>query len=149
VLIACLTALALVTSALAFMVAGPPANAFPGSSQSPQTADVSVTLYDNRIEASQATFSPGVHYHFTAMNKGTIDHELMLMPQVMGPMMASMPMEQLDHMALAQTGNMAPGATKTFDYTFTSAMAGHQMELGCYYPGHYESGMHMPIRVST
>jgi uncharacterized cupredoxin-like copper-binding protein len=149
VLIACLTGLALVTSGWAYMVNGSPTSAIPGSgSSSTQTADVTVTLYDNRIESSQMTFTPSVRYHVTAVNKGTINHELMLMPQVMGPGMASMPMEQLDHMALARTGDMAPSATKTFDYTFPSAMTGRQLEFGCYYPGHYASGMHMPITIN-
>jgi uncharacterized cupredoxin-like copper-binding protein len=149
VLIACLTALGLVTSALAFLVAGSPATVVPGSgSQSPHTADVTVTLSDNRIEASQAPCMPGTPSHFTAMNHGAINHELMLMPHVMGPMMGLRSMDQLDRMARAQTGDLAPGATKTVDDTFPSALSGHQMGLGCYYPGHSASGLHLPIRGS-
>jgi uncharacterized cupredoxin-like copper-binding protein len=113
------------------------------------TSAVSVTLYDNRITASAASFTPGMQYHFTVVNKGAVDHEMMLMPQVMGAGMASMPMDQLDHLALARTGNMTPGATKSFDYTFPSSMAGHQGEFGCYLPGHYESGMHLSITIRT
>lgn len=158
VLIACLTGLALVTSGLAYIVDGPPASAVPGNgASSTSAADVTVTLYDNHIESSRATFMPGARYHFTVVNKGMIDHELMLMPQVMGhgmgsgmgdgmgDGMGSMSMDQLDHMALARTGDMNPSVTRTFDYTFPPAMAGHHLEFGCYYPGHYESGMHLTI----
>lgn len=147
-LIASLAGLALVTSALAYAVNGPPANAIPNAgagNQSAQSANVAVTLYDNRIESSQTTFTPGMRYHFTVVNKGIVNHEMMLMPQVMGSGMASMPMDRLDHMALARTGDMAAGATMSYDYTFPSAMSGHQLEFGCYYPGHYESGMHLAI----
>lgn len=108
---------------------------------------VTIALYDNRITSSAAAFTPGTQYHFTVVNKGAIDHEMMVMPQVMGNGMAMMPMDQLDHMALARTGNLTPGSTKTFEYTFPSSMAGHQGEFGCYLPGHYEAGMHMAFSV--
>lgn len=117
------------------------------SSAGQGATNVSVTLYDSRITSSQSTFNPGMQYHFTVVNKGAIDHEMMLMPQVMGNGMAMMPMDQLDSMALARTGNMTPGSTKSFDYTFRSSMAGHQGEFGCYLPGHYEAGMHMTLTV--
>jgi uncharacterized cupredoxin-like copper-binding protein len=144
-LIGCLTGLALVTTALAYMVGGPPTSAIPGSSTpSAQTGAVNVVLYDNRIESSQTTFTPGMRYHLTAVNKGTINHELMIVPQGM----SQMPMEQMDRLALARTGDMAPGMTKSFDYTFTSAMAQQRLEFGCYYPGHYDAGMKLPIAVS-
>jgi uncharacterized cupredoxin-like copper-binding protein len=151
VLIACLAGLALLTSGLAYAVNGPPAGALPGSgTPTAQAANVTVTLREYTIASSQTSFMPGVHYHFTVVNKGAISHELMLLPRVLGQGMgSSMSMDQLDHMALARTGDLTPGATKTIDYTFTSAMAGQHMELGCYYPGHYESGMHLPIAVST
>lgn len=153
VLIACLAGLALVTSGLAYMVDGPPASAVPGGgAASGSTADATITLYDNRIESSQMTFMPGMRYHFTVVNKGMIDHELMLMPQVMGRGMGTgmgMSMDQLDHMALARTGDMTSGVTRTIDYTIPLAMADHHLEFGCYYPGHYESGMHLTITVGT
>jgi len=145
VLIGCLAGLALVTSALAYAVNGPPANVIPGSgTPTPQTSNVNVALYDNRIETSQTSFTPGMHYHFTVVNRGAVNHEFMIVPQGM----AQMPMDQLDHTALARTGDMAPGMTKTFDYTFMSNMAQQHLEFGCYYPGHYDGGMHMPITVS-
>jgi len=145
VLIGSLAALALVTTALAYAVGGPPASAVPGGgTPTPQTGNVDVALYDTRLESSRATFTPGTRYHFTVVNRGTTNHELMIVPQGMG----QMPMAQMERFALARTGDLAPGATKTFDYTFTAAMARQQLEFGCYYPGHYDGGMHMPIAVS-
>ncbi len=143
-LIACLAGLALLTSGVAYMVNGPPANAIPGGgTPSVQTANVTITLHDYSIASSQATFTPGMRYHFTVVNRGMVNHEMMIMPQGM----AEMPMGQMDQIALARTGDIAPGATKSFDYTFTSAMMGQHLEFGCYYLGHYEAGMHMPITV--
>jgi uncharacterized cupredoxin-like copper-binding protein len=144
-LISCLTGLALITSALSYAVNGPPASAIQGGAQSTQIANVAVTLSDYRIESSQTTFAPGMRYHFTIVNKGMMSHELMIMPQGM----SQAPMEQMDHMALARTGDLAPSATKTFDFTFTSMMTQQHLEFGCYYPGHYQSGMHMPIVVGA
>jgi hypothetical protein len=89
VLIACLTGLALATSALSNAVNGPPATAIPGSgNQSAQTTNVTVTLGDSTIASSQTIFTPGMRYHFTVVNKGTIDHEMMLLPQVI-PVLSS------------------------------------------------------------
>jgi uncharacterized cupredoxin-like copper-binding protein len=105
--------------------------------------NVTVTLYDNWIQSSQMTFTPGMRYHFTVMNKGAVNHELMLMPQGM----SQMPMEQMDSIAPARTGDLAPGMMKTFDYSFTPAMAQQHLEFACYYPGHYDAGMHMSIAV--
>lgn len=151
VLIAGLMGLALVTSALAYAVNSPPANALAGGgSQTGQNADtVVVTLYDNHITSTMSHFVPGTHYHFTVLNQGTVDHEMMIMPRVMGPAMGSMPMGQLEHMALARTGSLAPGAGMSFEYSFPMAMTGHTLEFGCYIADHYVSGMHMGVTVGN
>ncbi len=116
-----------------------------GATSTTASGAVTVILYDNHIQSSQTTFAPGMRYHFTITNRGTINHEFMIAPQGM----SQMPMGQLDASALARTGDMAPGVMKTFDITFTSAMAQQHLEFGCYYPGHYDSGMHMPIAVGA
>jgi uncharacterized cupredoxin-like copper-binding protein len=117
-----------------------------GYSSAGQSVNVTVTLYDTKIDSTQTTFTPGMHYHFTVMNKGAVNHEFMIMPQATGQGMGSMPMDQLDHMALARTGDMAPGMMKTFGYTFMSNMAGQHPEFGCYYPGH--DLMRLPVSVT-
>jgi len=117
-----------------------------GYNSTGQSGNVNVTLYDTRIDSSQTTFTPGMSYHFVVVNKGAVNHELMIMPQGTGQGMGSMSMDQLDHMALARTGDMAPGMMKTFDYTFMSTMAGQHPEFGCYYPGH--DLMRLPVSVT-
>jgi uncharacterized cupredoxin-like copper-binding protein len=114
-----------------------------GSASTVQTGQVNVALHDSQIDSSLATFVPGMRYHFTVVNRGSVSHEMMIMPQGM----SQMPMDQMDHIALARTGDIPPGATKTVDFTFTPAMSQQHLEFGCYYQGHYESGMHLPITV--
>ena len=110
---------------------------------------VQVKLSEMKIESSLTTFAVGVPYRFTVTNAGNMPHEMMLMPPTMnGGTMSSMPMEQLDTMALTHIhdSDLAPSATWTVDYTFTKQNTG-TLELACYLPGHYEAGMHQPITV--
>lgn len=68
----------------------------------------------------------------------------MIMPTMMnGGMVSNMPMEQLDKMALAhiESADLPPGATKTFEYTFTTRAPAGTFEFACYLPGHHEAGM--------
>jgi uncharacterized cupredoxin-like copper-binding protein len=110
-----------------------------------QGGTVNVTLYDNRVESSRTSFEADTRYHFVVVNKGATNHELMLMPQGMN----QMSMDEMDRIALARTGDMAAGATKAFDYSFVASETREHLEFGCYYPGHYESGMHLSFKVGT
>jgi uncharacterized cupredoxin-like copper-binding protein len=113
---------------------------------------VYVTEADYHISASRTTFQPGVTYHFVVHNTSADTHELMI-----GPKFATMgSMEQMDVMSLAMIEQIAPGQTRTIDVRFpmpsASAMPGMTMgpslELSCHLPGHYESGMELPIIVT-
>lgn len=112
--------------------------------------DVQIKLSEMKVESSLTTFSVGVPYRFTVTNAGALSHELMITPTtITGEMMSSMSMEQLDQMALAriEADDLPPGATKTFDYTFTNPAPAGTLEFACYVPGHYEAGMHTAITV--
>ncbi len=50
-------------------------------------------------------------------------------------------MRDMDHMALAHIETIAPGETRTVEYTFPSSAAGSHPEFACYLPDHYEAGM--------
>jgi uncharacterized cupredoxin-like copper-binding protein len=102
-----------------------------------------------KIDSSLTTFVVGVPYRFTVTNVGAMPHEMMLMPPSMnGGTMSTLPMEQLDTIALTHIhdSDLAPGATWSVDYTFTKQNSG-TLELACYLPGHYEAGMHQAITV--
>jgi uncharacterized cupredoxin-like copper-binding protein len=110
---------------------------------------VQVKLSEMKIDSSLTTFAIGVPYRFTVTNVGSMPHEMMLMPPSMnGGTMSTLPMEQLDTIALTHIhdSDLAPGATWSVDYTFTKQNAG-ALELACYLPGHYAAGMYQKITV--
>ena len=105
--------------------------------------EVKVTLTDFGIESSLTTFRTDVQYHFVVTNEGMVDHEIMLMEPMKGRA------EELDEFALAviEEDILTPGATKSFDYTFTEPASEGGLEFACHVEGHYEAGMHLPITV--
>jgi uncharacterized cupredoxin-like copper-binding protein len=113
-----------------------------GGSQSPKTkTDVQVVLSDFRIQSSVAAFSIGTPYHFVVANKGTTDHEFM----IIAPMMSNMPMERMHDMSLAHIDHLAPGETKSLDFTFSQPVSPGRLEMACYLNGHYDAGMKQQI----
>ena len=114
------------------------------SSSGPQ--NVQITLSEYKITSSITTFSPGTSYHFTVTDAGKIVHEFMIMP--MGMNMEHMSMDQMHHAALSMIDTVAPGETKTFDYTFSQSVKGQMLEFACHMPGHYEAGMKLDVTVS-
>jgi len=105
-----------------------------------------VTLSEYKIASSVATFSPGTSYHFVVTNKGQVPHEFMIMPVEMN--MGGMSMDEMHKLALHMIDNVAPGETKTFNYTFASSMMGQNFKFACHLPGHYEAGMQLPMMVN-
>ena len=74
----------------------------------------------------------------------------MVMPPLMEDHMGmEMDMHELDEQALAMVpaSDLPAGATATFDYTFTEAAPNGTLEFACHTPGHYETGMKLPIVV--
>ncbi|MEO6891131.1 MAG: hypothetical protein ABI456_16840 [Ktedonobacteraceae bacterium] len=117
-----------------------------GSNGSSGPQHVQITESDFKIASSVTTFSPGTMYHFTVTNNGQAVHEFMIMP--MGMNMSGMSMDNMHKMALTMIDTIAPGETKTLDYTFASSTSGQNFEFACHLPGHYEAGMKLPIAVN-
>jgi uncharacterized cupredoxin-like copper-binding protein len=109
---------------------------------------VKVTLTEFKITSSVTSFSPGTSYHFVITNNGKMTHEFMIMPKSEGSM-SGMPMSNMDKMALASIDSIAPGETKTLDYTFPSSSANSHPEFACYLPGHYEAGMKQNVIIKA
>ncbi|MBA3944536.1 MAG: hypothetical protein H0X37_08245 [Herpetosiphonaceae bacterium] len=107
-------------------------------------ADVQIRLADFSIASSRTTLTPGVPYHLVVTNAGTTVHELMLMPPMA---MGSMPMDQMDKLAIVAISNVAPGTTKTLDVTIPSSATTGPLEFSCHLPGHYEAGMKLAVSV--
>lgn len=116
-----------------------------GAAGSSGSTNVTVTLTDFNITSTLTTFKQGVTYHFTVTNNGAVAHQLYIMP----PSSEQLTDAQVQQMALAGLSEteLTPGATKTFDYTFTQAYASGSLEFACHVPGHYDAGMHLGIVV--
>jgi uncharacterized cupredoxin-like copper-binding protein len=112
------------------------------------TNSVQVTETEFKITSSVTSFTPGTAYHFVITNTGKTTHEFMIMPKSEGSM-NGMPMSNMDKMALASIDAIAPGETKTLDYTFPSSSANSHPELVCYLPGHYEAGMKQDVTIKS
>ncbi|HDH24606.1 MAG TPA: hypothetical protein ENH00_00225 [Actinobacteria bacterium] len=98
------------------------------------------------ITSDLTTFKVGVPYRFEVTNEGAIAHEVMLVQPT-----DSTDMEAIDELALGmvEAEDLVPGATESFDYTFTKADLAGPLELACHVPGHYEAGMFLPITVEA
>lgn len=116
-----------------------------------KTIEVKITLNEFGIESSTTDFQKGVPYHFVVTNKGTVEHEMMIMPPVMLDATGmAMDMGEMDKMALVmiEASDLPAGATAAFDYTFTESASDGNLEFACHTPGHYEAGMKLPITVN-
>ncbi len=119
-----------------------------GKQNTTTSTEVQITLTDFAIQSTRTEFQSGVTYHFVVTNKGQVPHEVMIMPPEMQAEM-SMDMEELDKMALATVDQekLPPGATYSFDFTFTEPAPDGKLEFACHLPGHYEAGMKLAISV--
>ena len=120
-----------------------------GGSTTVPAGSVVVTLSDFKIQASQTSFQVGKSYHFVVTNssKSTANHEFMLMMPTSGD---GMDMSEMDKMALYTISqeDLPPGASKSFDFTFTKPAAAGELEFSCHVGSHYELGMHTQITVT-
>jgi uncharacterized cupredoxin-like copper-binding protein len=117
-----------------------------GSTNSNKPVDVHVTANEYAFQSSMTTFKVGVPYHFIVTNKGTVEHEFMIVKPIEA---GTMDMEEMDSMALAdiEDDDLQPGQTASVDYTFTKAYPAGTLEFSCHIKGHYEAGMKLPITV--
>ena len=133
--------LAVMSILLVVLAACGNSNTTPSGSQ-----EVQVTLSEYKITSPVTNFTPGTPYHFVVTNAGQLAHEFMIMP--METNMRGMSMDEMHRIALHMIDNVAPGETMTFDYTFPPSMMGKNLELACNLPGHYETGMQLPIMIN-
>ncbi len=119
-----------------------PSQTTPSGSQT-----VQVTLSDNKVESSLTTFTAGIPYHFLVTNMGQVAHQFAMTP--MGMDMEHMSVDQMHRSALFMYDRVAPGETRTFDYTFTMSSSAQRFEFVCGTQGHYGAGMQLPFMVNS
>src|SRR5260370_6203011 len=108
--------------------------------QTASTKDVQITLTDYKIASSITTFSQDIPYHFTIINKGLQQHELMIVSPIISDKMS---MDDMDKIAVAHVSNVNSGDTTTLDYTFTQRYPTGKLELACHTSDHYQRGIHI------
>ena len=107
---------------------------------------VDVTLEDNTIETSMASFQVGVPYTFVITNAGEHAHNFNINPPVS---VAGSLQQALDSALLVvPQEQLAPGQTATVEFTFPDSAAGQLLEFSCLIRRHYDDGMKMDITVS-
>jgi uncharacterized cupredoxin-like copper-binding protein len=104
---------------------------------------VTITLTEFKITSSLTTFKVGTPYHFVATNAGQAQHEIMVMPVAKGTASE----DERDAAELFEISELDPGQSGSKDFTFTAPAAAGVLEMACHVPGHYESGMRLPIVV--
>jgi uncharacterized cupredoxin-like copper-binding protein len=133
---------------LILFLAGCSGGGTPASSTTTQdTKEVQITEKEYTITSSVSTFTAGTPYHFVVKNAGNTTHEFMIMPKDEGSM-GNMSMDHMDGMALAKTGDLNAGETKTIDYTFPDSTKGTHPQFVCYLQGHHDAGMKLNVSVS-
>jgi uncharacterized cupredoxin-like copper-binding protein len=123
-----------------------PSGSQPGQTTPSGSQTVQVTLSDNKVDSSLTTFTAGMPYHFVVTNTGQVAHQFVMIPMEMG--MEHMSVDEIHHAALYMYDSVAPGETRTFDYTFASSMMGQSFEFACGTQGHYGAGMQLPFMVN-
>src|SRR5512135_199001 len=122
----------------------PPGSQAPATTTSAQT--VHVTISDQQVSADRSTFSAGVPYHFIVTNRGQATYQFRMGQGEWGWQDDHMPMGWQHRMTTYQSYQIAPGETKTFDYTFPPSAVRQPFGFGCYQMGR-QRGLWYPFTV--
>jgi uncharacterized cupredoxin-like copper-binding protein len=126
---------------------GSPQSQTTPSGSAPGSQEVRVTLSDNKITSSLTTFTIGKPYHFVVTNTGNVAHQFVMVPMGMG--LGRMSADEMHRGALFMYESVAPGETRTFDYTFSPSTAGQRFKFACGTQGHYGGAeMQLPFIVN-
>jgi len=104
-----------------------------------QTITVPVDIHDMAVVPVQTVFRVGQTYSFVATNTGKATHELVI--EQAGAVDAPL----TDTGKTAEAEEIAPGQTKTLQWTFTKPGS---FQIACHQPGHFEAGMVHQIQVT-
>lgn len=111
-----------------------------------KSTQVDVTLADNTINSSLATFQAGVPYTFVITNTGRHGHNFNINTpvSVAGGLDAALSSALL----VVPREKLAVGSSVTVEYTFPDTAVGAQLEFSCLIQRHYEDGMVLAITVT-
>jgi len=106
---------------------------------------VTITLADNTINASQTTFQAGTPYTFVITNNGHRVHNFNINPPV--SVAGSLDAALSQALLVVTKDQLGPGATATVQYTFPDTAVDQQLEFSCLIQKHYDDGMSQSITV--
>ncbi len=118
--------------------------AIPAASES--GTQVTITLADNTITASQTTFQAGTPYTFVITNNGHRVHNFNINPPV--SVAGSLDAALSQALLVVTKDQLGPGATATVRYTFPDTAVDQQLEFSCLIQKHYDDGMQQEITVT-
>jgi len=105
---------------------------------------VQITLMDFKISSSVVKFVVGVPYHFVVTNKSERTHEQFQLGPLIEP---GMTMRDVEQQKLFGFKSIAPGETKSADYTFKQAAPLGTWQFSCHVGTLYEPRMLLGIVV--
>jgi uncharacterized cupredoxin-like copper-binding protein len=109
--------------------------------------EVDITLADNTIQSSLATFKVGVPYRFVIINNGRHPHSFSINPPVDAA--GSLDAAQAKALLNVDQGQLPLGGGTTVTYTFPASAVGQQLEMSCLIRRHYDDGMRLAITVTN
>jgi uncharacterized cupredoxin-like copper-binding protein len=107
---------------------------------------VTIDESDFHIASSIMTFTPEIPYHFVVANHGHVEHELMLLPAKLDTT-NGLATHSMDQIAFFEITHLAPGQTRTLDFTFPASSTGLILQFACHYPGYFQAGMSLTVQV--
>ncbi len=107
---------------------------------------VTITLADNTISASQTSFQAGAPYTFVITHHGSHTHSFNISTPVSAA--GSLDAAQASALLSVPEEKLRPGSIVTVQYTFPASAVGAQLEFSCLIQRHYEDGMRLAITVT-
>lgn len=123
-----------------------PSSTNTAANATPKEQTIKIPIGDFYVHSPQTKFTTGVLYHFVVTNEGKHHHDFL----IMHPMLTeTMIMDDVYKHALTFIYNIAPGETKTLNFTFDHTAPAGMLDFDCHYGGHFEAGMHQDIVVNA
>ena len=96
-----------------------------------------MTMSEFAFGTSRTTFTAGTPYRFVLRNAGAVAHEWAVVPRGA--------VDEQQVLTEVEEDDLPPGATVTTGFTFPAA---GEYDFACFVPGHFESGMKLPVTVT-
>ncbi len=115
-----------------------------GHAQASTAGPVNVSLTEWKVEMPPTTVQVGTPVRFVVTNTGKVSHELVI--EKAGDVDKALEAEVNGQSVDAEADDIAPGTTRTLEWTFTEPGA---YQASCHMPQHFEAGMKTAFNVVT